>query len=44
MATRNAPKVKQMSSNDLRTLVGQKNKYSWKAAAELTRRGHSLES
>lgn len=42
MAKSAAPKLKQMSSVKLREEVKRDNKYSWKAAAELTRRGHPV--
>jgi len=42
MSTRNAPAIKQMSSVKLREEAKRNTKYSWRAVAELTRRGHSV--
>ena len=43
MASRSAPKIKQMSSDELRKLSAQNNKYSHKAREELQRRNHPIE-
>lgn len=43
MATRNTPKIKQMSSDELRKLCTQGTKYSHKAKEELLRRKHPVE-